>query len=92
MNISDVRIRIIRKAEGRLKAVASIVIDNCFVIHDIKIIEGNDDYFIAMPSRKTPDGEFKDVAHPIDSESRKIVCDTILEAFKVELAKPEEEA
>lgn len=84
MNISDIRIRMVKKEDSRLKAVASIIIDNAFAIHDIKIIEGNKDYFVAMPSRKTPDGEYKDVAHPIDSETRNQLSDAILKAFKAE--------
>lgn len=82
MKISDIRIRNVKKEEGRLKAVASIIIDDAFVIHDIKIIEGTDDYFIAMPSRKTPDGEYKDIAHPLNSETRNQVSDAIIKAFK----------
>ncbi|MDY2880729.1 MAG: septation regulator SpoVG [Candidatus Borkfalkiaceae bacterium] len=89
MKISDVRIRIVQKPDSKLKAVASITIDDCFVIHDIKVIDGAEGYFIAMPSRKTSDGEYKDVAHPINSETRKIVIDAILEAFNTELAKAE---
>ena len=89
MKISDVRIRIVQKPDSKLKAVASITIDDCFVIHDIKVIDGAEGYFIAMPIRKTSDGEYKDVAHPINSETRKIVIDAILEAFNTELAKAE---
>ena len=65
LKISDVRIRFVKKEDSKLKAVASITIDDCFVVHDIKIIEGADGPFIAMPSRKTNDGEFKDIAHPL---------------------------
>ena len=88
MNITDIQIRLVTKATetGKLKAVASIVIDDAFAIHDIKIIDGKDGEFIAMPSRKTPDGTFRDIAHPINSESRAVVCDKILEAYKKELA------
>ena len=83
MEITDIQIRLVTKATetGKLKAVASIVIDNAFAVHDIKIIEGKDGIFIAMPSRKTPDGTFRDIAHPINTESRTIVCDKILEAY-----------
>ena len=83
MEITDIQIRLVTKATetGKLKAVASIVIDNAFAVHDIKIIEGKDGVFIAMPSRKTPDGTFRDIAHPINTESRSIVCDKILEAY-----------
>ena len=69
MNITDIRIRKVAK-EGKLKAVASITIDGEFVVHDIKIIDGDKGLFIAMPSRKTNDGEYHDIAHPINSETR----------------------
>ncbi len=81
MKITDVRIRLVKKEEGKLKAVASITIDDCFVIHDIKILEGTDGCFVAMPSRKTPDGEYKDIAHPIKSETREEIIGIILEAY-----------
>jgi stage V sporulation protein G len=87
MKISDVRVRIVQKEDIKLKAVASITIDDCFVIHDIKVIEGIEGYFVAMPSRKTNEGEFKDIAHPINTETRQTVIDAVLEAFKTELAK-----
>ena len=86
MKISDVRVRIVQKDDIKLKAVASITIDDCFVIHDIKVIEGNDGHFVAMPSRKTNDGEYKDIAHPINTETRQAVIDAVLDAFKNELA------
>ena len=89
MKISDVRVRLVKKDDSKLKAVASITIDDCFVIHDIKIIDGSDGYFVAMPSRKTSDGEYKDIAHPINSETRQTVIDAVIEAFKLELAKEE---
>ena len=87
MTISDVRVRIVQKEDIKLKAVASITIDDCFVIHDIKVIEGNEGYFVAMPSRKTNDGEYKDIAHPINTETRQAVIDAVINAFKDELAK-----
>ena len=88
MDITDVQIRLVTKATetGKLKAVASIVIDDAFAIHDIKIIDGNEGVFVAMPSRKTPDGTFRDIAHPINTDARTIVCDKILEAYKKETA------
>lgn len=87
MKITDVRIRLVNKDDSKLKAVASITIDDCFVVHDVKIIDGNDGFFIAMPSRKTADGEFKDVAHPIKSETRNEIIESVLEAYKNEVAK-----
>lgn len=89
MRISDIRIRKVKKEDGRLKAVASMIIDDAFVIHDIKIIDGTDGYFIAMPSRKTPDGEYKDIAHPLNSEARSQVCDAILQAYKIAEETPD---
>ena len=80
MNITDVRVRLIKRDDSKFRAVASIIIDDCFVIHDIKIIEGAEGNFIAMPSRKTPDGEYKDIAHPINTETRELIKDRILEA------------
>ena len=73
MKITDVRVRLVNK--------------DCFVVHDVKIIDGNDGFFIAMPSRKTADGEFKDVAHPIKSETRNEIIESVLEAYKNEVAK-----
>ena len=89
MTISDVRVRLIQKQDSKHKAIVSITIDNCFVIHDLKIIEGEDGYFIAMPSRKTSSGEYKDIAHPINTETRVELANALLEAFKNELAKVE---
>lgn len=82
LNITDTRIRIVKREDGKLKAVASIIVDDCFAIHDIKVISGNDGNFIAMPSRKTPDGEFKDIAHPINTETREAICKKVLEAYE----------
>ncbi len=89
MKISDVRIRFVKKDDSKLKAVASITIDDCFVVHDIKVIEGADGPFIAMPSRKTNDGEFKDIAHPLNTETRESLRNAILTAYNEELTKAE---
>ena len=78
MQITDVRIRKVEK-EGKMKAVVSITIDEEFVVHDIKIIEGEKGLFIAMPSRKAADGEYRDIAHPINSETRERIQRLILE-------------
>ena len=80
MNITDVRIRKIG-SEGKMKAVASVTFDNEFVVHDIKVIEGQSGLFIAMPSRKTPDGEYRDIAHPINSETREKLQSLVLERY-----------
>lgn len=90
MRISDVRVRLVKKDDSKLKAVASVTFDDCFVVHDIKVIEGNEGYFIAMPSRKTNDGEYKDIAHPINTETREELISVILKAFEDEKAKPQE--
>ena len=81
MNITDVRIRKITK-DGNMKAVVSITIDGEFVVHDIKIIEGEKGLFIAMPSRKRAEGDYRDIAHPISQESREKVSSVILEAYE----------
>ena len=82
MNISEVRVRLVKKDEGKLKAVASVTIDNCFVVHDVKILEGSEGYFIAMPSKKTPDGEYKDIVHPLTTETRELLKKSVLEEFE----------
>ena len=81
MKISDVRVRKIN-SEGKMKAIVSVTFDDCFVVHDIKIIEGQEGLFIAMPSRKMPDGEFKDIAHPINSETRNLVAAAVFRAYE----------
>ncbi len=81
MNITDVRVRKVNQ-EGKMKAVVSITIENAFVVHDIKVIEGENGLFIAMPSRKTTTGEFKDIAHPINSSSREIIQTAILSKYE----------
>lgn len=80
MNITDVRVRKITK-EGKMKAVVSITIDNEFVVHDIKVIEGEKGLFIAMPSRKAVDGEYRDIAHPINTDTRAKLQSIVLEAY-----------
>ena len=81
MQITDVRIRKVAK-EGKMKAVVSITIDNEFVVHDIKVIEGEKGLFIAMPSRKAADGEYRDTAHPINSDTRNMIQTLILEQYE----------
>ncbi len=91
MEIGDIRIREMRQQDGRLRAVASITIDGCFVVHDIKILEKDGELFIAMPSRKTSEGGFKDIAHPINSETRDMIRDMILAAYRERLAQSQTE-
>ena len=85
LEITDIRIKKIA-SEGKMKAVVSVTFDNAFVVHDIKIIEGQDKLFTAMPSRKTPDNEFKDIAHPINSQMRDTLESAILNEFDKYLA------
>lgn len=86
MNITDVRVRRVAK-EGKMKAVVSITIDEEFVVHDIKVIEGEKGLFIAMPSRKATDGEYRDIAHPINSATRERIQNIILEKYEQVLAE-----
>ena len=81
MEITDIKVKLVN-AEGKMKAVASVTFDNAFAVHDIKIIEGQEKLFTAMPSRKTPDNEFKDIAHPINSEMRKALESAILDKYQ----------
>lgn len=90
MHVTDVRVRRIAR-EGKMRAVVSITIDNVFVVHDIKVIEGEKGLFIAMPSKKAADGEHRDVAHPINSATRDNIQRTILEAYEKALNEPDAE-
>lgn len=89
MQITDVRVRKITK-EGKMRAIVSITIDDEFVIHDIKVIEGEKGLFIAMPSKKAADGEYRDIAHPINSSTRESIQRIILENYEKALLEPEE--
>lgn len=80
MEITDIRIKKVA-SDGKMKAVASVTFDNAFAIHDVKVIEGPEKLFVAMPSRRTPDGEYRDIAHPINSEMRGILEGKILAAY-----------
>ena len=86
VEITDIRVRKLN-TEGKMKAVVSVTFDNAIVVHDIKIIDGQEKLFIAMPSRKTPDGEFKDIAHPINAQMRQYLEDAILEKYETALAE-----
>ncbi len=88
MQITDVRVRRITK-EGKMKAIVSITIDNEFAVHDIKVIEGEKGLFIAMPSKKAADGEYRDIAHPINSETREAIQRIILESYDKALSEPQ---
>ena len=89
MNITDVRVRKVTK-EGKMKAVVSITIENEFVVHDIKVIEGEKGLFIAMPSRKTSTGEYRDIAHPINSQTREQIQDIILKEYQQALTEEDQ--
>lgn len=80
MNITDIRVRRVN-ADGKLSAYVTVTFDDCFVVHNVKVIEGKDGAFIAMPSRKTKTGEYKDVAHPITSDFRNELQDRVLEEY-----------
>ena len=84
MEVTDIRIKRV-STDSRMKAIVSVTFDNAFVVHDIKIIEGQDKLFTAMPSRKTPDGEYKDIAHPINSDMRTRLEEEILAKYEEEL-------
>ncbi len=90
MKITDVRIRKVAK-EGKMKAVVSITIDEEFVVHDIKVIEGGKGLFIAMPSRRASDGEYRDIAHPINSATRDFIQTMILEKYEEAVAETADE-
>lgn len=81
MNITDIRVRKVDR-DGKMRGMASITIDDSFVVHDIKIIEGEKGLFIAMPSRKAHDGEYRDIAHPINSETRERIQSAVLRAYE----------
>ena len=85
MKITSVNVRKIEKEGSRMKGIASVLLDDSFAVHDIRIIEGDNGLFIAMPSRKTPDNEYKDIAHPINIEMRELLQNSILEKYHATL-------
>lgn len=85
MNVTDVRVRKINQG-GKMKAIVSITIDESFVIHDVKVVEGQNGLFVAMPSRRTPEGEYRDIAHPINSSVREVIQNAVLEAYQNAIA------
>ena len=91
MEITDIRLKKVTK-EGKMKAIVSITFDNEFVVHDIKVIEGEKGLFIAMPSRRAADGEYRDIAHPINSETRERIQNIILEKYEIAVLESESEA
>ncbi|MDQ0340635.1 stage V sporulation protein G [Caldalkalibacillus uzonensis] len=91
MEVTDVRLRRVH-TEGRMRAIASITIDNEFVVHDIRVIDGNNGMFVAMPSKRTPDGEFRDIAHPISSATREKIQKAVLAEYEAQGEREELEA
>ena len=85
MKITSVNVKVTEKEDSKMKGIASILLDDCFSIHDIRIIEGEKGLFVAMPSRKTPTGEYRDISHPITPECRKMFEDAIIEEYKKQL-------
>ncbi|MDD2497238.1 MAG: septation regulator SpoVG [Bacillota bacterium] len=88
MNVTDVRVRKIL-SEGKMKAIVSVTIDDAFVVHDVKVVDGQNGLFVAMPSRKTPAGEFRDIAHPISQQARDIIQSKVLDKYQEVLAEQE---
>ncbi|HQC55232.1 MAG TPA: septation regulator SpoVG [Clostridia bacterium] len=87
LNITDIRVKVLTGDNSKLCAVASIIIDDVFVVHDIKVIRGTEGCFIVMPSRRTPAGEYKDIAHPLNTETRELIKNLVLAKYEEELAK-----
>lgn len=84
MEITNVRVRVVEKDNSKMRGFASVTIDNQFVVHDIRILEGDNGLFLAMPSKQTAPGEYRDIAHPINAEARKIFTDAILAEYEAE--------
>lgn len=80
MTVTDVRIRRLNQ-DGKMKAICSVTLDDAFVVHDVKVVEGQNGLFVAMPSRRTPAGEFRDIAHPISADAREVIQSAVLKAY-----------
>ncbi len=91
MEITEVRVKLIANKDDRLKGFCSMTLDNCFVVRDVKIIEGTNGLFVAMPSRKMADGTHKDIAHPINNETRKHIEEKVLDAYKQKISETDVE-
>jgi len=92
LEVTDVRLRRVT-SEGKMRAIASITFNDCFVVHDVRIIDGNNGLFVAMPSKRTADGVFRDIAHPINSETREMIQEAVLETYHArEEEKEQQEA
>lgn len=91
MEITDIRIRLVTKADSKLKAVASFTIDDAFVVHDVKVVEVEGDTFMAMPSKQGPDGKYRDIVHPKNTETRQMIEAAVLKAYEEEKNNPTQE-
>jgi putative septation protein spoVG len=91
MEITNVRVRVVEKENSKMRGFASVTIDNQFVVHDIRILEGDNGLFLAMPSKQTGVGEYRDIAHPINQEARQLFTDAILKEYEEELKRSAEE-
>ena len=91
MEITNVRVRVVEKENSKMRGFASVTIDNQFVVHDIRILEGDNGLFLAMPSKQVAPGEYRDIAHPINPEARQIFTDAILAEYQAELNRVAEE-
>ena len=91
MEITNVRVRVVEKENSKMRGFASVTIDNQFVLHDIRILEGDNGLFLAMPSKQTGVGEYRDIAHPINQEARQMFTDAILKEYEEELKRVESE-
>ena len=91
MKITNVRVRVVEKENSKMRGFASVTLDDMFAVHDIRILEGDNGLFLAMPSKQIGEGEYKDIAHPINQEARQMFSDAIIEEYKKELEKTEEE-
>lgn len=90
MKITNVRVRVVDKENSKMRGFASVTLDDMFAVHDIRILEGDNGLFLAMPSKQIAPGEYKDIAHPINQEARQMFSDAIIEEYKAELEKSKE--
>ena len=91
MKITNVRVRVVEKENSKMRGVASVTLDDMFAVHDIRILEGDNGLFLAMPSKQIAPGEYKDIAHPINQEARQMFSDAIIEEYKAELERSKDE-
>ena len=91
MKITNVRVRVVEKENSKMRGFASVTLDDMFAVHDIRILEGDNGLFLAMPSKQIAPGEYKDIAHPINQEARQMFSDAIIEEYKAELERSKNE-